>query len=254
MAVEHRRKYDSEWAAISSISCTLGKKAKTLHKWVRQADTFQGVLPRLSGRKCEPVKEPGHGVRELRRANAMLKATTVFFGRSSTAAARAERLHRGRRARRPDRADLRRVVDPLSTDHASRPRRVVDELLRRVVLLRLPKRRGQRGSPGMWVSAPATACRALRCRRLKRLRCLAPREPAVRYCWPHADNLLRRDVRKLGRIDRVVASASPTWRRRPTSAARRRPRPMRPPWPPGPLTALRPSACERSRVAATATS
>ena len=89
-------------------------------------------------------------------------------------------------------------------DRSSRPRRiarrVVGPLLRRVVLLRLTKRRGP-----AWIAwhahlAPATVYRALRRHHLQRLRTLEPREPVVRYCWPHAGDLLHLDTKKLGRI------------------------------------------------------
>jgi transposase InsO family protein len=89
-------------------------------------------------------------------------------------------------------------------DRSSRPRRivrrVVGRLLRRVVSLRLTKRRGP-----AWIAwhtglAPATVYRALRRHRLARLRALQPREPVVRYCWPHPGDLVHLDTKKLGRI------------------------------------------------------
>jgi transposase InsO family protein len=89
-------------------------------------------------------------------------------------------------------------------DRSSRPRRivrrVVDQLLRRVVLLRLTKRRGP-----AWIAwhtdlAPATVYRALARQRLQRLRALEPHRPAVRYCWPHPGDLVHLDTKKLGRI------------------------------------------------------
>ena len=89
-------------------------------------------------------------------------------------------------------------------DRSSRPLRialrVVGALLRRVVLLRLTRRRGP-----VWIAwrtdlAPATVYRALRRHRLHRLRALDPPEPAVRYCWPHAGDLVHLDTKKLGRI------------------------------------------------------
>ena len=48
--------------------------------------------------------------------------------------------------------------------------------------------------------APATVYRFLRRHRLHRLRALETREPAVRYCWPHAGELVHLDTKKLGRI------------------------------------------------------
>jgi transposase InsO family protein len=89
-------------------------------------------------------------------------------------------------------------------DRSSRPLRialrVVGELWRRVVLLRLTRRRGPAWIAWRTELAPATVYRALRRHRLQRLRDLEPREPVVRYCWPHAGDLVHLDTKKLGRI------------------------------------------------------
>jgi transposase InsO family protein len=89
-------------------------------------------------------------------------------------------------------------------DRSSRPLRialrVVGELLRRVVLLRLRKRRGPAWIAWRTRLAPATVYRTLRRHRLHRLRLLEPREPVVRYCWPHAGDLVHLDTKRLGRI------------------------------------------------------
>lgn len=82
-------------------------------------------------------------------------------------------------------------------DRPSRPRRIASRVvgpsLRRVVPLRLSERRGP-----AWIAwdaglALATVYRALRRHRLQRLRALEPREPEVRYCWPHVGDQLHLD-------------------------------------------------------------
>jgi len=89
-------------------------------------------------------------------------------------------------------------------DRSSRPLRialrVVGELLRKVVLLRLRKRRGPAWIAWRTELAPATVYRALRRRGLHRLRLLEPHEPVVRYSWPHAGDLLHLDTKRLARI------------------------------------------------------
>lgn len=89
-------------------------------------------------------------------------------------------------------------------DRSSRPLRitlrVVGGLLRKVVLLRLRKRRGPAWIAWRTDLAPATVYRALRRRGLHRLRTLEPREPVVRYCWPHAGDLVHLDTKRLARI------------------------------------------------------
>jgi len=51
---------------------------------VRQAETDQGLRPGLSGTERERVKELEREVRELRRANEILKAAAAFFGALQT--------------------------------------------------------------------------------------------------------------------------------------------------------------------------
>jgi transposase InsO family protein len=89
-------------------------------------------------------------------------------------------------------------------DRSSRPLRialrVVGELLRKVVLLRLRKRRGPAWIAWRTDLPPATVYRALRRRGLHRLRALEPHEPVVRYCWPNAGDLVHLDTKRLARI------------------------------------------------------
>jgi transposase-like protein len=42
MLLEHRREYDSEWAAIRSIAETVGVHKETLWIWVRRDQVFPG--------------------------------------------------------------------------------------------------------------------------------------------------------------------------------------------------------------------
>ena len=42
MVFEHQREYESEWAAMCSISSKIGCTAETLRKWVRRSETDQG--------------------------------------------------------------------------------------------------------------------------------------------------------------------------------------------------------------------
>jgi len=89
-------------------------------------------------------------------------------------------------------------------DRSSRPLRialrVVGELLRRVVLLRLRKRRGPAWIAWRTDLAPATVYRVLRRLRLHRLRLLVPKQSAVRYSWPAPGDLVHLDTKRLGRI------------------------------------------------------
>jgi transposase len=81
MVFEHEREYESQWAAITSIAAKLGMTNETLRKWVRQAETDGGARAGVSSAERERVKALERENRELRRANEILKAASVFFAR-----------------------------------------------------------------------------------------------------------------------------------------------------------------------------
>jgi len=89
LVFEHEREYPSQWAAITSIATKLGMTPETLRKWVRRAETDQGLRPGLTSTERERMKQLERENRELRRTNEILKAAASFFG--------AELDRRGRR-------------------------------------------------------------------------------------------------------------------------------------------------------------
>lgn len=80
------------------------------------------------------------------------------------------------------------------------PQRIGGRLLRRIVALRLRLRVGPHWIGWLTGTARSSVYAVLRRLGLNRLRALEPREPVVRYCWPHAGDLLHLDTKKLGRI------------------------------------------------------
>ena len=81
MVFEHQREYESQWAAIVSISGKLGMTHETLRKWVRQAEVDGGARPGVSSAEADRVTALERENRELRRANEILKAASIFFAR-----------------------------------------------------------------------------------------------------------------------------------------------------------------------------
>jgi transposase len=81
LVAEHRGQYESEWAAISSIAQKLGMTAETLRKWVRQAQIDAGGRQGITSAEAQRIKELEREVKELRRANEILKQASVFFAR-----------------------------------------------------------------------------------------------------------------------------------------------------------------------------
>ena len=78
---EHRDEHRSEWAAIQSVAGKLGMTAETLRKWLRQEATDRGQRPGVSSSERERIRELEREVRELQRANEILKAASAFFAR-----------------------------------------------------------------------------------------------------------------------------------------------------------------------------
>ncbi len=74
--------HDSEWAAISSIASKMGCTAETLRKWVRQAQRDAGKRPGLTTSERERLKELEREVRELKRANEILRKASAYFAQA----------------------------------------------------------------------------------------------------------------------------------------------------------------------------
>ena len=79
MVVEHRHEYPTEWAAIASIASKLGMTPETLRKWLRQDQVDNGRRPGVSTSERERIRQLEREVRELRRANEILRAASLFF-------------------------------------------------------------------------------------------------------------------------------------------------------------------------------
>jgi transposase len=81
LVLEHRGEHLSEWAAIQSVAGKLGMTAETLRKWVRRDEIDHRQRPGITSGERERVRALEREVRELRRANEILKAASVFFAR-----------------------------------------------------------------------------------------------------------------------------------------------------------------------------
>jgi transposase len=65
---------------VSHVAAELGLPAETLRKKVREAEADQGLRPDLpSTAEREQIKELKREVAELRRANEILRAASLFF-------------------------------------------------------------------------------------------------------------------------------------------------------------------------------
>ena len=79
MVFEHEPEHPSQWATIRSVSSKFGMSAETLRSWVRQVERDQGRRPGLTTTEREEMKRLEREVKELRRANEILKSASAFF-------------------------------------------------------------------------------------------------------------------------------------------------------------------------------
>jgi len=80
LVMQQRDQYQSEYEAITSIAAKLGITApETLRKWVRQAEIDAGGRPGVSSEESAELRKLRAEVKELRRANEILKAASAFF-------------------------------------------------------------------------------------------------------------------------------------------------------------------------------
>ena len=80
MVFDHQDEYPSQWKAIESISAKLSINHETLRQWVRRAETDAGTRPGLTTDERAKMKDLEREVKELRRANEILKSAAHFFG------------------------------------------------------------------------------------------------------------------------------------------------------------------------------
>jgi transposase len=82
MVFDAKDQYPSQWAAIESIAGKIGCTAETLRRWVRQGERDSGTREGPTTAEQQRVKELEREVRELRRANEILKLASAFFAQA----------------------------------------------------------------------------------------------------------------------------------------------------------------------------
>lgn len=79
---EHRGEYPSLWAAVESIAPKIGCVPQTLLEWVKREEVDSGQRDGLSSCERERLKALEREVKELRRANEILKTASAFFAQA----------------------------------------------------------------------------------------------------------------------------------------------------------------------------
>jgi transposase-like protein len=78
----HRDAYPSLWAAVESIAPKIGCVPQTLLEWVKRQEVDAGARDGVTTAGAQRVKELEREVKELRRANEILKLASAFFAQA----------------------------------------------------------------------------------------------------------------------------------------------------------------------------
>ncbi len=74
--------HSSRWAAIQSVASKIGCTSETLRSWVKKMEVDAGVKPGITGDQAQRTKELEREVRELKRANEILRKAAAFFAQA----------------------------------------------------------------------------------------------------------------------------------------------------------------------------
>jgi transposase len=81
MVFQIREESGQQHGAIARVADRLGVNRETLRNWVRQTEVDAGSRPGTTTVDAQRIAELEREVRELRRANEILKAASAFFAR-----------------------------------------------------------------------------------------------------------------------------------------------------------------------------
>ena len=79
---EQRGEHPSLWAAVESIAPKIGCTSQTLPDWVKRDEVDSGEREGVSTSERERLKALEREVKELRRANEILKLASAFFAQA----------------------------------------------------------------------------------------------------------------------------------------------------------------------------
>jgi transposase-like protein len=81
MALDRLGEYPSAWAAAQALGPKLGVGPETLRKWILQSQVDAGDRSGPTSAELEEIRRLRAEVRDLKEANEILKAASIFFAR-----------------------------------------------------------------------------------------------------------------------------------------------------------------------------
>ena len=82
LVFDHEHEHDSQWGAIRSVAEKIGCTSETLRHWVRQVERDTGRRAGLTTDERARLKEQEREIRELRRANEILRKASAYFAQA----------------------------------------------------------------------------------------------------------------------------------------------------------------------------
>ena len=82
MVIEHERDYASQWEAIRSIAEKIGCSPESLRKRLRRTEIDSGLKAGVTSDERARMKDLEKEVRELRRANEILRKASAYFAQA----------------------------------------------------------------------------------------------------------------------------------------------------------------------------
>ena len=82
MVIEHEGDYASQWEAIRSIAEKIGCSPESLRKWLRRTEVDSGLRSGVTSDERARMKDLEKEVRELRRANEILRKASAYFAQA----------------------------------------------------------------------------------------------------------------------------------------------------------------------------
>ncbi len=74
-----RKELGTDHGTIKRVADQLGIGVESLRSWVKQAEIDDGVKPGVTSEEAAKIKELEQELKELRRANAILRSASAFF-------------------------------------------------------------------------------------------------------------------------------------------------------------------------------
>lgn len=81
MVLDHLGEYRSVYGACQAIGPKVGVGAESLRRWVLQAQVDAAERPGVTTAEVQRIRDLEREVRDLKEANEILKAASIFFGR-----------------------------------------------------------------------------------------------------------------------------------------------------------------------------